>query len=505
MKCKIKMLTFIRKFIKQKMKYLVILFIVLSGVFFGMLSFVSLKVALLMILFLLLLPFLIVPLLIYLIKRPEYCLYFFVFSLPFWEVFVFDIGFHLRFPYLTFLLLLFSVLVNRRLHLKDIKRSDINYLLILIIAVGVISSFNSASLPPNRDVLLNALRNKPFIISITRIILLSFMALIYFVTLGMITNERILRNVLRVLVLSSSLIAIYGLVAGVLSFAHIRLTLWGHPAYVFDFAGFIRLQTTLQEPTFFANFLLVTLTLMIILSLTKDTFVFANPKMINLSLIILFVAFILTFSRAGFIALALATLMIIVILFAHPDFQHLKPTLTKYMITGLILLLMFIVIISPFSHVVERVDTLFVSPITGIFDKSSYKYESTRQRLETMDAALSTYPEHPLLGIGMSNYYFYDKAGRPEINNFPLKVLVETGLLGVLVWSFLMIRVISLLLKGTRRRIYNNYNNYNNISLGLLFGFFAVSLQYLFMSSIFFPYLWVFLAIIVATGGLSEA
>ncbi|MBI4232411.1 O-antigen ligase family protein [Candidatus Peregrinibacteria bacterium] len=498
MKNRRKMLTKMLNIIKEKMKYVVLIFIVLSGVFIGMLSFVSPLIVLFLVLFLILLPLVILPLLIYLIKRPEYCLYLFVFSLPFWEVLVFDIGFHLRFPYLTFLLLFFSVLINKRLHLRDIQKSDINYLLMLIIAVGILSSFNSFAIPPNKEVLLNALRNKPFIISITRVILLSFMVLIYFVTLGMITNERILKNVLRVLVLSSSLIAIYGLIAAILSFVHIRLTLWGHPAYVIDFAHVIRLQATLQEPTFFANFLLVTLTLLIILSLTKDTFVFADHNRVNLLLIILFVAFVLTFSRAGFIALAIATMIIMFILFGHPDFQDLRRTSVKYMIMGLILLLMFMVIISPFNQIVERMDTLFVSPITGIFDKSSHKYESTRQRLETMNAALSTYPTHPIIGIGMANYYFYDKAGRPEINNFPLKVLVETGLLGVLVWSILTVRIVYLLLKGTRRK------RSHHLSLGLLFGFFAVSLQYLFMSSIFFPYLWVFLAIIVATGGLGE-
>jgi O-antigen ligase len=85
---------------------------------------------------------------------------------------------------------------------------------------------------------------------------------------------------------------------------------------------------------------------------------------------------------------------------------------------------------------------------------------STSARLKSWQEALSDWPKHPLLGYGVTGYHFVDA-------QFP-RTLVETGILGLVAFLYLLYSILKLTLKNLRE-IQSSY--YQGIGIGFLAGF----------------------------------
>jgi len=85
---------------------------------------------------------------------------------------------------------------------------------------------------------------------------------------------------------------------------------------------------------------------------------------------------------------------------------------------------------------------------------------STSARLKSWREALSDWPKHPLLGYGVTGYRFVD-------GQFP-KVLVETGILGLVAFLYLLYSIAKLTLQNLKEV---NTPYYQGLGIGFLAGF----------------------------------
>ena len=156
----------------------------------------------------------------------------------------------------------------------------------------------------------------------------------------------------------------------------------------------------------------------------------------------------------------------------------------------------------PFNIFSEKI----ARPITDAFNPSAYRFWSSRIRIWTIQYAWEGFKEHPLLGIGYSNYIFYSgyrfypevygtAMNFPEVNNYPMKVLSEMGIIGFIVLLWLFVKII----RSTVSSIKSEKNrSTQTIMISFLISFIALSSQMLFYSYITLAYLWFMLAMMLS-------
>jgi len=198
---------------------------------------------------------------------------------------------------------------------------------------------------------------------------------------------------------------------------------------------------------------------------------------------------ILTYSRGGLIALSITLFLAIL-----QDKQKIKPILF-FLIVGLL-------ISNKISeHYINRMKTI------------TYMEQdvSTMGRIATNYAALNMIKAHPLFGVGAGNFNNTFISYTPEnlkqyvregksIHNFFLQVASETGLIGLLIFSLLIIKPFFEVIK--LRKLFLKHEKMKSLayiatSLGLaLFGY-CISGQ--FFPGAYYSYLYIFLPLIVCT------
>jgi O-antigen ligase len=85
---------------------------------------------------------------------------------------------------------------------------------------------------------------------------------------------------------------------------------------------------------------------------------------------------------------------------------------------------------------------------------------STSARIQSWQGALRNFPQHPLLGHGVTGYQFIDA-------QFP-RVLVETGILGLISFLYLLYSIFKLTLQNLKEV---NTPFYQGLGIGFLSGF----------------------------------
>jgi len=234
-----------------------------------------------------------------------------------------------------------------------------------------------------------------------------------------------------------------------------------------------RLRATLLEPLFFAAYLLTVLPLTAwAIHMRK----FWSRRVTTLALGVQSIAFLLTFSRAAFIGILLASGYLLL------TSRHRSKIIWSSIIT-----LPFLLSIAALLFTNDTIERIAHEQIISSFVPNTGKWWSTLSRLIAVEKAVGAFVQHPILGIGWENFIFY--AGKntiswitgteqqvllPEVTVFPLRVLAELGIVGfaiflAFVWS---------LLSTVRKQ---SYYAFMMISLaGILF----------FISSVSFPFFW---------------
>jgi len=261
--------------------------------------------------------------------------------------------------------------------------------------------------------------------------------------------------------------------------------------YIKDVLGFARVQSTAIEPLYFANFLLVPLGLMMVLILNrvgriKNWFLVAT-------FFISFIAFSLTFSKGGFLALGMVVLAIMLF-----QLRFLFRRQNLPFLLGIILLLSIFAgtIIYASGRVAdfEKLVAKTIGIITGA---------SIAERLDASTKAIEAVASSPFFGIGPGNFgpFFAGFVSNPPdggwaiVNNEYLELLAETGIIGTLLFIAFLVAVFLRSYKILRE----NQNRFGRaLILGLSIGLFGILVQYLSFSTLYITHIWFFFGLLIA-------
>lgn len=332
--------------------------------------------------------------------------------------------------------------------------------------------------------------------------IVTFLLTAFTIAIGMlvpqlITTGRRLTGVVTVLLISATLVSLFGLFQFFGDAVGLPTTVTGLRAlYTKDVFGFPRVQSTALEPLYFANYLLIPAGVLYALLLSRRT---STSWWLSLFLLGLFGAnIVLTVSRGGYLGFAVALVVITVI--SLRDFFRLR------MIVPLVLGVMLVALLVP--KVLNYGDTsgsnfdTFVNHLQNVFYGASYN-----ERIETFDQAKKLFWISPLIGVGPGGFgpsvaqhpLVMPKEGWRIVNNEPLELLVETGLLGVLS----IVLAISLVLVRTRKALRIRTDPMSrSVLIGLFGGACGVAAQYQTFSVLYIMHVWVLLGLLIAAQNL---
>lgn len=424
--------------------------------------------------------------------------------LPVKTIFTTDVGFHMQLSQLFLFSAICGALIsNSRLVLRQ---GPFDVRVITCFFVLVISSFQSFHIPPDSVVILGAFRNYPWIKSLGRTFFVGMLIFLVFFMRSYAYKKEIFNKLLKMLIISATVYSSIGLIEYAALYLGFR-----HPLLL----GTIlesgerlpRIQLFDSEPLYFGAYLLTITPLIICLAIRGESYLIKNSwlwffSFINVS------AIILTHSRGAWAGLVSAVVFLIIL-----NYKKILINIKELFSTRLasrFLVPMFLII---FALVfAESIDEVFIKQIRDAFDPKSGPFWSTRIRLTTIMLGLEAFYSHPLLGIGFENFSFY--AGNvfiptlidfainyPETNNLLFKILVETGIIGFVIISFMFLKSFVDLVK----RMSDTKNDcIKTILQGYLACTIGILVQFLFFSNVFPIYLWIMLGMILSAVNLAE-
>ncbi len=227
------------------------------------------------------------------------------------------------------------------------------------------------------------------------------------------------------------------------------------------------------DPNEFASILLVLMPLSLLQFLRSKSF-FMKIFTFGLFACLLF-GFFRTYSRGGFLGFAILLILSIF------KFDLLKRGTNK---TRIIIYLVIVVIVA--VVIFSMVSQTFIARIETLksLDSSmhSQKGEAIYARYQAYKSALGLFLDHPILGVGIRNFYLYNPVG--VVHNTYLEVLTCTGLIGFIPFMtivYLTWRELREVQSFWRLRDRGNSLNYQ-YAVALELGFIAYLVTILFLS-----------------------
>jgi len=449
----------------------------------------------------------------YILFNTELQLYLFVFSLPYIGVgvlkSVFDIsigtGIQPSFVFagLLFVTLIFKLLISGFTII--IPKSKVNLILLLFLFVVIMSLGMSFFIPYSE------FRGEiPFIKSIKQIVQLSLMILVYFLLIIYLNTETKIYKVFNVLLFTGLIASVYGLYQFIGYYLGLPGTNLFNSNVGFataensklflgsSFTDLLRIRATAPEPAMFGNFLLCVIPIQTSLVLSK----YSIKKRNYVYLLIMLVAFLLTFSKGAFLALFVSLLIVIKYINQNQDY--------KRMLFKLFLIILFIALV--FSGLISFfLNTSLLSAIGFIGDRMYQIINpndiSNLTRLSSYIAAIKMILYFPIFGVGFGNFGFYYFQFSPSLNipehfywpvsnNIYLNVFSELGLIGIILFMLIIIfllRESKSLINLTKNDIY-----WHTISIGLFASLIGILIQFFTISSFNYPHVWFIIASIIS-------
>jgi len=326
-------------------------------------------------------------------------------------------------------------------------------------------------------------------ISVWLFIVFSF-AFGYFVS-AIVNSEEKLKKAVKVILFAAAVFALFGLYQFIGSYLGWPTGL--RSAYQIGVFAFPRIQSTFLEPLYFANFLIVPVSVLFLGYVAEGRL--NKTRVIILFLLIL--ALLLTFSRGGYLGVGAAFIVGVVLLFVF----RLTP---KKRIFGKIFgaclgVLGIVVLLGSFSNInletfVERAqDVTVTSADTG--------------RLDNFQRAFTFFQASPIHGVGVGNYGVvaggYSKEwGWGIVNNEYLEVLAETGLVGFIPFAIFLLAIF---IRGFRVIRIAKDNQARLLQVCLLAGLAGILVQYLTFSTLYIMHIWLFIGLTIASQNIINA
>ncbi len=320
-----------------------------------------------------------------------------------------------------------------------------------------------------------------------------FTSLVIWIIPAVITKKEQLQPLVKILFISTLIISIFGLYQFFGDVIGLPTTLTGlRELYTKVVFGFPRVQSTELEPLYLANFLIIPLSLALSYFIRR-THVFSHRvslAVIGLSGLIL----ILTLSRGGYAGMAVSLFVV----FIASIWWLLTPRVILVAITTLAVLLVAIVGLIQFSSLGQKAYTETIKHFTQIGQDAS-----ALQRVGTYVQAEQAYSESPITGVGVGNFGPFaanypgglPKDGWAIVNNEPLELLAEMGILGLLSFSLFLV---VLIWRSITAFFTTKDEMLKATMLGLIAAIIGVLVQYQFFSTLYIMHIWVLFALTIA-------
>jgi len=284
-----------------------------------------------------------------------------------------------------------------------------------------------------------------------------FVIIVSFMVAELIDNKKKMTSVARVLVLSAAFVSLFGIFQWVGDMVGLpsSITLIRMGWYDKNIVGMTRLHSTALEPLYFANYLLIVIPIVVGLILgygkkegTGDGVKGAGLDTSNQkpeskkaveqifplwfllgSALVMGLAFLLTMSRGGYLALAASLLVLLL-------FRFRRIFTSRVIILGLIVVGAVFGVLAVLSAGQSELSADWIVGRVTSFGETSADWE----RLETYSDATDAFFASPWLGLGIGNFGAYQTgidSGSPDrgwgiVNNEYLELLTEVGLFGFL-------------------------------------------------------------------------
>lgn len=316
-------------------------------------------------------------------------------------------------------------------------------------------------------------------------VVLTFTAFTIVVSLflpSILNTEHRFKTMLTAIIIGMAVTTAFGLFQFVGDLAGLPTSLTGlRELYTKDILGFPRIQSTALEPLYFANYLLLPMSLLLTLFLKK-----LSPFKPRTSIILLLLAalnFVLTVSRGGYIAGTVSFLFIA--FFAGRQLFTMRNIGSVLVVTALVGFL---------TVKILNVDSAwekFVAHTQNIFGGASYS-----ERVETFEIAYRALLDHPWLGIGMGSFgpyasyhpYHLPDQGYRIVNNEYLELATENGMLGL--GAFIVI-LVTLAARSIKSYQLTNSPFLKASLIGLSAALFGILIQYNTFSILYIMHIWV--------------
>jgi putative inorganic carbon (hco3(-)) transporter len=260
--------------------------------------------------------------------------------------------------------------------------------------------------------------------------------------------------------------------------------------------GFPRIQSTGLEPLYYDNFLLIPIGLiMAYLVLRRRNWALWG------SLVIMATIICMNVSR-GALAAMIGMAVVAVVLAAWYRRWTAVGAIGLAMITAVIMATGLISLGSEIakqqSEKQQKAVQNFTKQVTNV-----NKGESARFRTISRDMAIQQWQEHPFLGVGPGNYGREAHLANPKkfadekaiVNNEPLEILAETGLLGFLAFVVFVLSLLRLwFIRFTSRGLSLPERTW---VLGLGLALLGTAAQYQTFSTLYITHIWVAIGILI--------
>lgn len=418
----------------------------------------------------------------FIFKNPIIGLYLIAFFLPFERIGAYELGVStVRISQILFAILLLVWLGKMIFRRKfDFAKNPLIILLAIFLAINILSLQNSLNL--ERSILVLG-----FII---------FTALLDWVIPNLLRERANIEKVVIILLVSCFLVSVFGIFQFLGDMAGLPTTITGlRDLYTKDVLGFPRIQSTAYEPLYFANYLLIPLSLAFALFLSRQGKI--KWSWLLVLLLVGAVSFVLTVARGGYLALAVVILIISLVYFRKVF------TLRNIIILAAVLVLVWQVVVRAlgFGGDIFNLD-IFQGHVLNVFYGASYQ-----ERVNTFESAVTAWREHPFFGVGVGGFGPYvaphpdymPKDGWKIVNNEFIEILAENGLLGLL--AFLII-ILVLVARSIKAIIKAQDKYLKAIMIALLAAFIGVLVQYQTFSTLYIMHVWFLMGLMVAVQNL---
>jgi len=417
------------------------------------------------------------------LKDPFYGILVITFFLPFEHLGTLEVsGFTLKINHIFGLITLLSWFLLMLIQKKvEFKRLPIGFPLIILILVNILSFTQAVNL-----------FRAVSVFSFTLLTILISLAVV-----NLVDSKDKLNKLVKVLFISAFFVSLFGLFQFMGDLIGLPPSITGlRDLYTKEVFGFPRVHATALEPLYYANYLLIPLMLALTLFLSKEKDI--RWQWLLLFLILGLVNFILTLSRAAYIALAAALLFLLVIYFKRFfSFKKIAAVILVLLVVYFIFIKIF-GLTEDFNLYLDR----FITQATDVFSGASYT-----DRAETFREAWQMFKQHPWLGVGTGNFgpnvawypLVVPEKGWLIVNNIFLEIMAETGIFGLL--SFLWLLGI-LFFRSIKAFFKTNDEYLKAVMAGLTAAFVGVIIQYQTFSILYIIHIWFLFGLMIAVQNL---